>query len=101
MRALIVSLALIGCAGNLPEPGMPVSSTPVHCSALDVESDWGPPIAAGLGAVSAGMVAIDSAPSKRERLAQVIIGAAGVVAGGVGAYASKSWHEQCVPTVKK
>lgn len=104
-RALLLLFVVAHCSGcvgsfdaaNTP-PQLAPSTTRAHCVALDFESDWGAPTAAGLGAASTGlgaMVALDSNPTKTLRVSTIVTGAAGLVAGGVGMYASKSWHEQC------
>lgn len=100
----LILLLLVGCVGtydpaaNTP-PTISANTTRSHCIALDVESDWGAPVAAGFAAASTGlgtMSALESKSSSAARVASLITGALGVVAGGVGLYASKSWHEECV-----
>jgi hypothetical protein len=42
------------------------------------------------------MAAIEGAPSRSLKVTAILMGAGALVAGGVGMYASKSWHEQCI-----
>jgi hypothetical protein len=101
MRYMPICCFLISaCAGQLNQQNVPVA----HCVALDIESDWGPPLAAGLGATGLGLssyAAAEKSPTKSVQITAIVLGGAALVAGGVGTYASKSWHEICAAPATK
>ena len=101
---LVLWFLLASCAGTLPSGNTPAtlapSTTLVHCVVLDAESDWLPPVGAGMSAAGTGIGAIgisEEKPSLAMKVTAVSLGAVGLVATGVGLATSKSWHDQCVP----
>jgi hypothetical protein len=105
MKLVFAALLACGCVGTLPGGAntpatLAPSTTLAHCVALDVESDWLPPVGAGLGAAGTGLGALaigQDKPSLTLKITEVSLVAAGLIATGVGMAASKSWHDQCVP----